>query len=102
MKSHEVGTSTSTKDSLRNRTHELVSEGEGKQAKSNGFLLPCGLPPDVAKRSLHRSFEDFCCWRLLLDVEIELLMLACYCMQPYVGSSYLDSESQLCIKCVSH
>lgn len=45
VKSHEVGTSTSTKDSLRNRTHELVSEGEGKQAKNNGFLLPCGLPP---------------------------------------------------------
>lgn len=52
------------------------------------------LIPDVVKsttkRSLHGGFEDFCCRRLLLDVGIELLVLACYCMQPYVGSSYLD------------
>lgn len=71
-----------------------------QRAMASFFHVGCHqLIPDVVKsttkRSLHRSFEDFCCWRLLLDVEIELLMLACYCMQPYVGSSYLDSDSTI-------
>lgn len=57
-------------------------------------LIPA-VVKSTTKKSLHRSFEDFCCRCLLLDVEIELLMLACYCMQPYVGSSYLDSDSTI-------
>lgn len=40
LESHHVGTITSRKDCLGNRT-DLMSEREGKQAKSDSFLLPC-------------------------------------------------------------
>lgn len=103
LKSHEVDTSTGTEDCLRSRTQELVSERR-QAGKEQWLPLPCGLPhliPDVVRLTtkirLHSSFEDFCCRCLLLDVEIELLMPACYCIQLYVSSSYVDSGLHSCV-----